>query len=66
MKTCSKCGHRLPLSSFRTRETRNRDGFSRISLGSICHGCEARRHRFRRGTQTVKDVVQEVLLVLNG
>ena len=64
MKTCNKCFHRFQDARFRTqqvtRTTEDTDGgwateSYRVSRGSVCNNCEARRQRFRRRTQTVHD-----------
>ena len=73
MKTCSHCFRRLPENVFRSKAvTRTKaEGDSdyvtehyNISIGSICPDCEARRQRFRRGTQTVHDVAMDTLTLI--
>jgi len=73
MKTCSKCKRRLPDTEFRTRtittsspdiEGRTHQESHVTSGGSVCQGCGLRRLRASRGTQTVHDVAQDILVDL--
>ena len=75
MKTCSKCRKRLSDVKFRTRNvtTTTPDIEGRMvteshitSGGSVCKGCSLRSKRAFRGTQTVHDVAQDILVDLRG
>ena len=73
MKTCSKCRQRLPDTKFRTRtvattspdiEGKTYQESHVISSGSVCRLCNLKRLRTSRGTQTVHDVAQDILVDL--
>ena len=73
MKTCSKCNRRLPDTEFRSKivttllpdiEGRTHQESHVTSGGSVCKGCGLRSKRTYRGTQTVHDVAQDILVDL--
>ena len=74
MKTCTKCRRRLSDMKFYPRVVTmtypDVDGdFSTESHNisrSVCAECDARRTRASRGTQTVHDVAQDILVDLRG